>query len=177
MMPLESRNNESFKLSTAQIKQLRFAWFEQQIEVRLLSLLLLSAVHNDDREQLDLRDRRWFLRNFKRCFVASVCQGNISSTTFFFCGKSCERKHNWVIRDSRCKYVTEMREPVHALVRRWWNITTQEAVDSMLRLKLARTRSEAVLLGRQLVTVKWQCFVQCTGSLWRLHCWNHAWTD
>ena len=31
---------------------------------------------------------------------------------------------------------------------------TQEAVDLMLQLKLARTRWEAVLLGRQLVTVK-----------------------
>ena len=41
----------------------------------------------------------------------------------------------------------------------------QEAVDLMLQLKWARTRWEAVLLGRHLVTVKWQCFVQYTVSI------------
>ena len=148
-----------------------------QIGMQLLQLLFFSAgkfhfMHHD-REQLDIRDRRWFLRNFTNCFVGSVREG-ISASNFILhtfangCRISKYEKKYFL---GRGKCTHHWRADHETLTP-----ATQEAVDLMLQLKLARTRWEAVLLGRQLVTVKWQFCIQYVGSISRLYCWNTAWT-
>ena len=101
-------------------------------------------------------------------FVKEISASNFILHTFSNeCRISMRRNIFW----GRGKYTHHWRADHETLTP-----ATQEAVDLMLQLKLARTRWEAVLLGRQLVTVKWQFCIQYVGSISRLYCWNTAWT-
>ena len=113
-----------------------------------------------DRKQLDVRDRRWFLRNFRRCFVGSVRQGNRRCILVLW--KELQTKTQFKHKRRYVLAKEIISACIDALIMEHHH---QEAVDLMLQLKWARTRWEAVLLGRHLVTVKWQCFVQYAVSI------------